>query len=212
VHRDVSVSSVSSATADLHHVLPSPKQRDILFKKSVQTRKGESTMANGEERTANKSSNVCLELSLQPISSQLRASDGREIPFTRAMLTIRNVCEKKAVNLLPHATLGQEGGTIQDVTSSLSPSASGSIPPKGAVSWDVYDLLLPAHPGTASKIHMFGYRAALNWRFDLAAWVEYRSSDSPEPLKTPVVRWSLHWSVADPATGAVGLTIDEIKN
>jgi len=154
----------------------------------------------------------CLDISLQSVTSHLRASDGREIPFTRAILTLRNVCDAEAVNVVPHATLGQEGGTIQDVTSSLSLSAPSSIPPGGTVSLDVYDLLLPAHPGTASKIHMFGYRAALNWKFELAAWAQYRPSVSSEPLQTPVLRWSLRWSVADPATGAVGLTIEEIKD
>ncbi len=167
---------------------------------------------SAEERTVTGGGSHCLDILLQSVTSHLRASDGREIPFTRAILTLRNVCDLEAVNVVPHATLGQEGGTIQEVTSTLSHSAPSSIPPGGSVSWDVYDLLLPAHPGTASKIHMFGYRAALNWKFDLAAWVHYGPSVSSEPLKTPVLRWSLRWSVADPATGAVGLTIEEIKD
>jgi len=155
---------------------------------------------------------LCLDISFQPVPSHLRASDGREIPFTKAILTIRNVCTAEAVNVVPHVTLGQEGGTIQDVTRSLSHSAPSSIPPGETVSWDVYDLLLPAHSGTASKIHMFGYRAALNWRFDLAAWAQYRPSVSSGPLKTSILRWSFRWSVADPSTGAVGLTIEEVKD
>lgn len=164
-----------------------------------------------EERAATGGGNQCLDISLQLVTSHLKASDGKEIPFARAILTLRNVCDAEAVDVVPHATLGQEGGTIQDVTNSLSHAAPFSIPPGGTVSWDVYDLLLPAHPGTASKVHMFGYRAALNWKFDLVAWVEYRPSVSAEPLKTPVLRRSLRWSVVDPATGAVGLTIEEIK-
>lgn len=165
-----------------------------------------------EERTQPGSSGPCLEISLQAVPSHLRASDGKEIPFTRAILTIRNVCTAEAVNVVPHATLGQEGGTVQDVTNSLSPSGPSSIPPGDTFSWDVYDLLLPAHPGTASKVHMFGYRAVLNWRFDLAAWAEYRPSASSDPLKMPILRWSLRWSVADPSTGAVGLTIEAIND
>ena len=167
-------------------------------------------MANTVDETGGR--NRCLDISLQPLASHLKASDGREIPFTRAILTIRNVCAAEADNVMPRATLGQEGGTIQDVTSSLSSSTPSSLPPGGAVSWDVFDVLLPAHPGTASKVNMFGYRAALNWRFDLAAWAECRPAASSEPLKSPVLRWSIRWSVADPATGAVELTIEEIKN
>jgi hypothetical protein len=59
---------------------------------------------------------------------------------------------------------------------------------------------------------MFGYRAALNWKFDLAAWAEYRPAASSKPLKTPVLQWSFRWSVSDPATGAIGLTIEAVKN
>ncbi len=165
-----------------------------------------------EERAQTGGRNLCLDISLQSVPSHLRASDGREIPFTKAILTIRNVCTAEAVNVVPHATLGQEGGTVQDVTGSLSHPVPSTIPPEGTVSWDVYDLLLPAHPGTASKIHMFGYRAALNWRFNLAAWAQYQPSISSESLKTPVLQWSLRWSVADPSTGAVGLTIEEIND
>jgi hypothetical protein len=59
---------------------------------------------------------------------------------------------------------------------------------------------------------MFGYRAVLNWRFDLALWAEYRAAGDPAPLRTPVSRWVLHWTVPDPATGAVVLTIEEEKD
>ncbi len=150
----------------------------------------------------------CLEISLQPVASHIRASDGREIPFARAILTIRNVCNAELVDVSPHATLGQEGGTVQDVTSSLSHAAPSTIPPNGTISWDVYDILLPAHPGTASKVHMFGYRAALNWRFELSAWAEYRVSGSSEPVQAPLSRWALRWSVKDAATGGVDVTIE----
>lgn len=112
--------------------------------------------------------------------------------------------------MVPHATLGQEGGTVQDVSHALS-GPPASLPPGGSVSWDVYDLLLPAHPGTASKVHMFGYRVVLHWRFDLAVWAAYcRMADIPHVL-TPVSRWALRWSVPDPSTGDLVLAIEEGK-
>jgi hypothetical protein len=153
----------------------------------------------------------CLVFSLQSAASRLTASGGKEVPFARAVLTMRNVCKAELVDMVPHATLGQEGGTVQDVSGAFPVSGAASISPGGAVSWDVYDLLLPAHPGTASKVHMFGYRAALNWRFDLAVWAEYRSAAGSPQVSTPVARWSLRWSVPDVATGAVALTIEEGK-
>jgi hypothetical protein len=165
-------------------------------------------LADGKAPTGDRED--CLDISLQPDASHIRASDGREIPFARAILTIRNICNTELVNVVPHATLGQEGGTVQDVTSSLSHTASSTISPQGTASWDVYDLLLPAHPGTASKVHMFGYRAALNWRFELAAWAEYSVSGSSAPVQVPVLRWALRWSVKDAATGAVDVSIERL--
>jgi len=154
----------------------------------------------------------CLFLSLESAASRLKASDGRDISFARAVLTIRNGCNAELVNIVPHATLGQEGGTVQDVSGAFPGNAVTAIPPGKTVSWDVYDLLLPAHPGTASKVHMFGYRAALNWRFDLAAWAEYRRSADSPPVRTGLSRWQLRWSVPDTSSGAVALTIEEGKD
>jgi hypothetical protein len=141
----------------------------------------------------------------------MRTSDGKEIPFARAMLTLRNICDAEVLSVMPHANIGQEGGTVQDVTGAFSQAAVASIRPGETVSWDVYDQLLPAHPGTASKVHMFGYRAALNWRFDLAAYAEYRHSDPSLPQQTPVSRWTFRWSVINTSTGEVGLTIDTLS-
>ena len=73
----------------------------------------------------------CLDIALQAVDSSLRISDGREIPFARAILTIRNRCDSEVLNVEPHATLGQERGTVQEVTSSFSQKAHASIPPGG---------------------------------------------------------------------------------
>jgi hypothetical protein len=164
-----------------------------------------------EGKTGRDDREICLVFSLQAASSHLRASDGRDIPFTRAILTVRNVCESDVIDISLHTTLGQEGGTVQDVTHALSGSPP-SLPPGGSITWDVYDRLLPAHAGTASKVHMFGYRAALNWRFDLAVWASYSCPAGSLPEQTPVSRWVLSWHVTDTVTGAVELAIEEGKD
>ncbi len=165
-----------------------------------------------EGKTGQNDRERCLVISLQTVDSHIRASDGREIPFTRAVLTMRNVCDAALIDMVPYATLGQEGGTVQDVSGAYPGHAGVSVPPGGTVSGDVYDLLLPAHPGTASKVHMFGYRAVLNWLFELSAWASYSVSGSAEPVQTPISRWTLRWSVPDPSTGAVVLAIEEGKD
>ncbi len=155
--------------------------------------------------------NDCLAISLGPAASQVRASDGRDVGFTKAVLSIHNTCTRELIDLSLHATLGQESGTVQDVSQVISGLTERFLPGK-TDSWDVYDLLLPAHPGTASKIHMFGYRAALNWKFDLAVWAEYRISSDSTPVRTPRFQWVLRWTVPDPSSGAVVLTIEKGKD
>lgn len=166
--------------------------------------------SNGRAATTDREH--CLDISLQPTGSSIRGTGEQEIPFCRAILKIRNVCDAEVVNIVPHATLGQEGGTVQDVSDSLSCPAPLAIPPGGTADWDIYNLLLPAHSGTASKVHMFGYRAVLNWRFDLTVWAEYLDPVSSLPAQTSVSRWALRWSVADPSGGEIGLAIEEVKD
>jgi hypothetical protein len=189
-----------------------PLRGDVIYLRTGRQLKEECTMPDTPEGKSGRDDlERCLVISLQAADSRLLASNGKEVSFTRAVLTVRNACSTELTNVVMHATLGQEGGTVQDVSGAFPGNAGASIPPRGTVSWDVYDLLLPAHPGTASKVHMFGYRAALNWRFDLVVWAEYRrSADTPTVLAS-VSRWALRWSVPDPSTGAVVLTIEEGK-
>jgi hypothetical protein len=182
----------------------------VLYLDQNAGKKEVSTMMDTPEGIATQDDKEhCLAISLQAADSRLVASNGKEIPFTRAIVTVRNACAMELIDMIPHATLGQEGGTVQDVTSAFPGKAGVSLLPGGTVSWDVYDLLLPAHVGTASKVHMFGYRAVLNWRFDLTVWAEYRRSADSPIVKTPVSRWVLRWSVPDPSTSAVLLAIEE---
>jgi len=152
----------------------------------------------------------CIHISLQPRASYVKTADKREIPFVRAVLTIDNGCGAEVTDFLPRITLGQEGGTVQEVSSGIKETLPLSIPAGGILEWDVYDLLIPAHTGSAAKIHMFGYRAALNWRFELEVSAEYSLPASSVRVNTPVSRWALRWSVPNPADGAVELTIENL--
>ena len=70
----------------------------------------------------------CVVIALQPAESKLTASNGNEISFTRAVLTLRNACSAALSDLVVHVTLGQEGGTVQDVSSAFPGSAGASLP------------------------------------------------------------------------------------
>ncbi|HXX58233.1 MAG TPA: hypothetical protein VEI96_09570 [Thermodesulfovibrionales bacterium] len=152
-------------------------------------------------------------LSLDAVSSRIGISGGKEVPFKRAILSVRNAGQTVVSGLVPHATLGQEGGSIQDVSEVFSRSETPeSIKPGEALAWDVYDQLLSAHAGAASKVHMFGYRAVLNWWFEVVAWVEYRCPDVATSFQTPIIRWKMRWSLANPPLDEVNLYIEVVKD
>ncbi|MCX5846008.1 MAG: hypothetical protein NTW12_06580 [Deltaproteobacteria bacterium] len=154
-----------------------------------------------------------LEIALQAVPSKLGVTGSKEIPFCRAILSIRNTGDTAVEGFVSHATLAQEGGSVQGVTEALSRSKTvESILPGNAVEWDVYDLLIAGHPGVASKVHLWGYKAILNWWYTLAVWAEYQSSDSATPLQTPVSRWKLRWITAKPTLEEVDLSIEPVAD
>lgn len=153
-----------------------------------------------------------LAISVHAVPSKLQVGGGAEIPFSRAVLSIRNTGAQAVVGVVPHATLAQEGGTVHDATEALSQARTvESIAPGEAVEWDVYDLLLAADAGVASKVHLFGYKAVMNWWFTVSAWAEYRLPDGTAPLRTPTARWKLRWSAAKTSPDEVELTIAGVE-
>ncbi|MGD1152641.1 MAG: hypothetical protein ABR911_07185 [Syntrophales bacterium] len=163
--------------------------------------------------TKTKSQEICLEIFLQAVPSKLQVNGGREIAFTRAMLSMVNTGHATLIGVVPHATFAQERGIIHDATDALSRSKIvESIQPGEAVKWDVYDLLLVAHPGVASKVHLWGYKAVLDWWLDFVAWAEYRTPDVATPRQTPKHQWKLRWSPAKSQADEIDLALEVVKN
>ena len=153
----------------------------------------------------------CLEISLQAVASTLRVTGGRDIAFRRAKLTMHNTGPMDVDGFAPHATLCQERGLVHDATEALCRNMTAqAMPAGGTVEWDVYDLLLAAHGGVASKVHLWGYKAILDWWFELSAWAEYRHPGAA-PVQTPVSSWKLRWSPAKPPTEEISLSIEVVK-
>jgi hypothetical protein len=165
---------------------------------------------NSEITTQSRESS--LEFSLRAVPSELRITGGKEIPFKRVILSMRNTGSAAIVRFVPHVTLAQEGGSVQDITDALTQAKTAkALPPGAAVEWDVYDLLVSAHPGVASKVHLWGYKAILNWWIDLAVWTEYFFSDDTAPLPTPISRWRLRWIPAHSTLEEVDVSVEAAK-
>jgi hypothetical protein len=160
-----------------------------------------------------KSQESCLEISLKAVPSKLQVSGGREITFNRAMLSMVNTSHAPLVGVVPHATFAQERGIVHDATEELSRSKIvESLQPGEKIKWDVYDLLLVAHPGVASKVHLWGYKAVLDWWLDFVAWAEYRTPDVTVPQQTPKHQWKLRWSPAKSKADEIDLVLEVVKD
>ena len=163
--------------------------------------------------TKTKSQESCLDISLQAVPSKLQVIGGREIAFTRAVLSMVNTSQAALIGVVPHATFAQERGIVHDATDALSGSKIvESIQPGETVTWDVYELLLVAHPGVASKVHLWGYKAVLDWSLNFVAWAEYRTPDIAMPQQTPKHQWKLRWSPAKSQTDVIDLALEVVKD
>jgi hypothetical protein len=152
---------------------------------------------------------VPLEISLEAVPSSLKKTGGGEIHFARAVLVMKNTGSETLYGLSPHAALGQEGGVSQEVTETLTRNLpEQTLPPRGTVTWDLFDLLAAGHPGVASKVHLFGYKAVLNWWFDLAVRADYRKREGASPLQTPLFRARFRWNAQPGALDQVDLSIE----
>jgi len=153
-----------------------------------------------------------LDFTLKSVPSTLRVTGGREIPFARAILSLHYAGDSTATGLVAHATLSEERGMVHDATEALKRAApADSIPPGGELTWDVYNLLLAAHPGVASKVHLWGYKAALNWWIDFTAWAEHRE-EAASPVRTGVSRWKLCWIPTGPSGEKIDLAVEAVES
>ncbi len=155
---------------------------------------------------------VTLTFSITMVPSTLRVTGGREIPFERAILSLRNTGDAMALGIIPHATFSEERGLVHDATEVLRRAATAeSIPPEGELQWSVYDVLLAAHAGVASKVHLWGYKAVLNWWIHLSAWAEYREEGAAAPLQTAVSRWMLRWNPSETPGEMIALSMEAVE-
>jgi len=154
-----------------------------------------------------------LSFTLKTAPSTLRVTGGREIPFERAILTLSNTGDTAAAGVVPHATLSEERGLVHDATEVLRGAATaGSIPPGGELRWDLYDVLLAAHAGVASKVHLWGYKAVLNGWIRFSAWAEYPDESTAVPVQTGVSRWKLRWSPTEAPGEKIELSMESIES
>lgn len=150
-----------------------------------------------------------LDLALKSVPSTLNTAGGKTIHFTRAILVIKNTGLEPVPGFIPQAALTQEGGMAHDITEVLTGGLRELyLSPGATIQWDLFDLLAAGHPGVASKVHLFGYKAVLNWWFDLIVRADYRTREDASPLQTPPFRARFRWNAQPGALDEVALSIE----
>jgi len=169
-------------------------------------------MANIEaSETGMKGQENCLEIFVEAVPSTLKAGDN-EITFTRGVLSFANSGHTALVGIVPHATFAQERGIVHDSAEALSRSGIAEpLQPGDSIKWDLYDLLLDVHPGVASKVHLWGYKALLGWWLDCVAWAEYRIQGSATSKRTRNYKWRLRWSPAKFQADRINIDLEVIN-
>lgn len=152
-----------------------------------------------------------LKTTIESNPSTLKAAGGREIRFDRAVLVMRNTSGEALVDVSPRVTVVQEGGEPHEMSEALAAGLGESVlPPGGALRWDLYDLLVAGHPGVASKVHLFGYKAILNWWFEFEVGVDYRSeAGSPQEWHS-TFRGKFRWNASKDALDQVELSVEPL--
>jgi hypothetical protein len=164
-------------------------------------------MGTGQEMEAS-----LLKIWLEAVPSALKIAPGGEIKFPRPVLVIRTVGPDPVKVLISQASIFQEGGLSQEVTEALNKNLIDRfILPGDTLKWDLYNLLMAEHPGVASKVNLFGYKAVLNWWFELSVKTEYRLSDGSPPVQTPLFRAKFRWNASKPDLERVDLSIDPLS-
>ncbi len=150
-----------------------------------------------------------LTFTLEAVPSTLRVTGGREIPFARPVLVLRNTGDRPATGLAVHATLSEERGLVHDATEVLKGGTPAeALPPGAEIRWDLYEVLLAAHPGVGSKVRLWGHRAVLDWWIDFYAWAAH--SAAPGAAEQKAARWRFRWSPAGAQAEGVVLSIEAL--
>jgi hypothetical protein len=153
-----------------------------------------------------------LKIGLEAVPSMLEIAPRGEIKFPRAVLVMRNAGPEPVQVSISQASIFQEGGMPLDVTKALNKNLIGRfIPPGDPLSWDLYDLLMAEHPGVAGKVHLFGYKAVLNWWFELSAQADYQLSDGSLPVPMPLFQAKFRWNAAKPDLEKIDLSINPLS-
>lgn len=145
-----------------------------------------------------------LEIALRPAQATLHLAGGRTLPFTDGVLVLRNATGMALEDLRATATVRQEGAIL--AAEEVPLGQAGSWLPAGAsLERGLYELLQALDRGLASRVHLWGPKAVLNWPFHLSLEVSWRAGG--EAHRTACA-CGFRWTQPEGPDGAFALELD----
>lgn len=157
------------------------------------------------------SGNVDLELDWLPKESELHGPGGKPIAFTDAVLVVRNAGAVPVGELRATATVRQEDALLCEARDALGATLAGRVlAPGESVAGSALALLQEVDAGLASRVHLFGVKALLTWRFRVAAEVHCRAADGASGQGKARAEFAFHWVPPESTGGPIGLVEDPL--
>ena len=131
-----------------------------------------------------------LTLSLEQRSVTLHYPGAEGIVFHDAVFVLRNAGDRPADDLSLHVRIAQEQKPLAETRVDLSAfDVAPSLAPGGEARVSLFRIMQKVVPGFGSKVNLFGYKAALNWTYQVSAAPCAAAGGPPVDLQTWQVRW-----------------------
>ncbi len=155
--------------------------------------------------------NVNLEVAWRPEASELRGPGGKPLPFTDAVLVVRNAGSAPLAGFRATVTVRQEDALLCEARDAMGAALGERVlAPGESVAVGAFALLQEVDPGLASRVHLFGVKALLNWRFRVEAEVSCRAAGGAADRGPARAEFAFHWAPPESPGGPVGLVEDPL--
>ena len=155
--------------------------------------------------------NVDLALAWRPEASELHGPGGKPIPFTDAALVVHNAGAVPLGELRATVTVRQEDSLLCEARDAMGAALGGRVlAPGESVAVGAFALLQEVDQGLASRVHLFGVKALLTWRFRVVAEVDCRAAGGASGRGKARAEFAFHWAPPESPGGPVGLVEDPL--
>jgi hypothetical protein len=148
-------------------------------------------------------SNLVLALGKRPVTLHYPGAEG--VVFHDAVFTLRNAGQRTADRPKLQIKIAQAGRVLVESAVDLSGfDVSPTLKPGDETRFSLFRLMQKHVVGFGSKVNMFGYKAALNWSYQVSAAPLTVSETAPFPSPQT---WDVRWHPSETDSNLVEVEI-----